>query len=245
MSMTNRILAVATNVGEYKKAGFRTGLWLGELVHFWHTVEQAGFEVDLATPAGGYVPIDPESLMAQELGHTIGLPGTVHRYYADRAFMNRLIDTRRVADAQVASYDAIYLTGGHGACFDFAESAELAGLVTQFYTSGRIVSAVCHGACGLLEARLANGTYLINGKNVTGFSWTEEKLVGRDAVVPYSLEGELMRRGAHFKKGGLPFTSHVEQDHHLITGQNPASATAVAKAVVHALEMLVPHRRAG
>src|SRR4051794_36860085 len=105
MSQTNRILAIVTNVAEYEKVGYRTGLWLGELTHFLDVVEEAGFRVDIASPSGGYVPIDPESLMLQELGHAVGLGGKVHKHYEDRAFMDRLKDTMKVADADRQRYD--------------------------------------------------------------------------------------------------------------------------------------------
>src|SRR4051812_27617262 len=137
MPETNRILIIVTNVGEYEKVGYRTGLWLGELTHFWDVAEEAGFRMDIASPSGGYVPIDPESLMLQEAGHAVGLGGKVHKHYEDRAFMNRLVDTMKVADADVAAYDAIYMTGGHGVCFDFPRSAALAMLTAAFSRPGR------------------------------------------------------------------------------------------------------------
>jgi putative intracellular protease/amidase len=230
----NRILAVVTNVGEYEKVGYRTGLWLGELTHFWDVAEVAGFTLDIASPSGGYVPIDPESLMLQELGHAVGLGGPVHKRYEDRAFMDRLKDTMRVADADVAKYDAIYLTGGHGVCFDFRSQA-LAELTARFWEAGKVVSAVCHGPAGLLEVKVG-GEYLVKGKDVTGFSWTEEGLAKRDKAVPYNLEDELKKRGAKYGKATLPFVSHVVEDGLLVTGQNPASASGVGEAVVKKLK---------
>src|SRR5262245_56419367 len=106
MAATNRILVIVTNVGEYEKVGFRTGLWLGELTHFWDVAEQSGYQMDLASPAGGYVPIDPESLAAAVLKE-----GETNKRYEDRTYMNRLVNTMKVADADVARYDAIYMTG--------------------------------------------------------------------------------------------------------------------------------------
>lgn len=179
MAGTNRILIIATNVGDYEKVGFRTGLWLSELTHFWDVAEKAGYQMDIASPLGGYVPLDPESLIVQEVGHAIGMEGKVHKHYEDRAFMNRLVDTMKIADADPVAYDAIYMTGGHGVCFDFPKSEPLAKLTTTFYESGKIVSAVCHGPSGLLEVKLSGGEYLINGKEVTGFSWKEEELAKR------------------------------------------------------------------
>lgn len=233
---TNRILAVVTNVGEYEKVGYRTGLWLGELTHFLDVVEGAGFRVDIVSPAGGYVPIDPESLMLQEMGHAVGLPGKVHERYKDRAFMDRLKNTLKVADANAAVYDAVYLTGGHGVCFDFPKSAALAQLTARLFEAGKVVSAVCHGPAGLLEVKLSVGDYLIKGKKLTGFSWAEEGLAKREDAVPYNLEDELKKRGADYDKSSIPFKSYVVEDGLLITGQNPASAAGVGEVVVKKLK---------
>ncbi len=232
MPGTNRILIIVTNAGEYEKVGYRTGLWLGELTHFWDVAEKAGFQMDIASPSGGYVPIDPESL-----AHEVLEQGGTEERYKDRVFMDRLRDTARVADADVAAYDAIYMTGGHGVCFDF-ESPDLARLTAAFWEAGKIVSAVCHGPAGLLEVKLSGGDYLIAGKDVTGFSWAEEVKVGRDQAVPYNLEEELQKRGASYGKAWMAFHSHVVEDGKLITGQNPASAAAVGEAVVKRLKEL-------
>jgi putative intracellular protease/amidase len=149
--------------------------------------------------------------------------------------MNRLLNTMRVADADPADYDALYMTGGHGVCFDFPRSAALAGLTAGFHESGKVVSAVCHGPAGLLEVKLSGGDYLIAGKDLTGFSWNEEVKAGRDRAVPYNLEEELQKRGARYSKAWMAFASHVVEDGLLITGQNPTSAEAVGEAVVKKL----------
>lgn len=230
MSKANRILIIVTNVGEYEKVGFRTGLWLGGLTHFWDVAEKAGYRIDIASPQGGYVPIDPESLAAAVLKE-----GGTERRYEDRAFMDLLKDTMKVADADPANYDAIYLTGGHGVCFDFPRSAALAELTARFYETGKVVSAVCHGPAGLLEVRLGGGDYLIAVKKLTGFSWDEEVKAGREKAVPYNLEEELGKRGAKHTKAWFSFASNVVEDGLLITGQNPASAAAVGEAVVKKL----------
>ncbi|MFF4415080.1 type 1 glutamine amidotransferase domain-containing protein [Streptosporangium sp. NPDC001559] len=230
MSATKRILVVVTNVGEYEKAGMRTGLWLGELTHFWDYAERAGFSLDIASPSGGTIPIDPESLAHDVLAEL----GTERRY-RDRRFMNLLDDTRKVADVDVEDYDAIYLTGGHGVMFDFPRSDDLESLVAGFHESGRVVSAVCHGPCGLLNVTLSNGEPLVRGRDVTGFSWPEEEAADREDAVPYSLQEELKLLGAHYI-AGRPFEAHVVEDDRLITGQNPGSARGVAEAVVRRLQ---------
>jgi putative intracellular protease/amidase len=185
----------------------------------------------IASPAGGYIPIDPESLALAVLEQ-----GGTNKRYQDRAYMDLLKNTMKVADADSAQYDAIYMTGGHGVCFDFPRSVELAKFTAAFYESGKVVSAVCHGPAGLLEVKLSGGDYLISGKNVTGFSWAEEVKAGREQAVPYNLEEELQKRGARYGKAFFAFSSHVVEDGLLITGQNPASAEAVGKAVIKKLQ---------
>lgn len=194
MSHTKKILIIVTNVPEYEKVGYRTGLWLGELTHFWDVTEEAGYHMDIASPSGGYVPLDPESLIISEVADTVGIKGHVSKRYEDRNFMNLLRDTSKVSEMNAGDYDAIYMTGGHGVMFDFSTSVALAVLTAKFYEINKIVSAVCHGPAGLLEVKLSNGDYLIKGKDVTGFSWKEEVLAKRDHAVPFSLEDELQER---------------------------------------------------
>ncbi|WP_409463192.1 type 1 glutamine amidotransferase domain-containing protein [Amycolatopsis sp. GA6-003] len=226
---TQRMLIIVTNAREYEKAGMRTGLWLGELTHFYDCAQENGFDLDLASPAGGYVPIDPESLAHDVLGEL----GTDRRY-RDREFMDLLVNTKKAGEVNVEDYDAIYFTGGHGVMFDFRDK-ELAELTARFYGSGRIVSAVCHGPAGLLEVVRDDGAPLVKGKNVTGFSWPEEEAAQRADAVPFSLQDELKKRGANYSIADKPFDPYVVTDGRLITGQNPSSARPVAEAVVAAL----------
>ncbi|MDN5726616.1 MAG: type 1 glutamine amidotransferase domain-containing protein [Propionibacteriales bacterium] len=208
----------------------RTGLWLGELTHFYDYVTDSGFDVTIASPAGGYVPLDPESLAHDVLGEL----GTDRRY-EDREFMDLLVGTRKASDVNVEDYDAIYFTGGHGVMFDFRGN-DLGELTANFYESGRIVSAVCHGPAGLLNVPLSNGEALVKNKNVTGFSWAEEEAAQRANAVPFSLQDELEKLGANYSIADKPFETHVASDGNLITGQNPGSARAVAEAVVTRLQ---------
>jgi putative intracellular protease/amidase len=114
MAKTKKILIIVTNVPSYKKVGYRTGLWLGELTHFWDVAEQAGYRMDIASPSGGPIPLDPESLAHDVLADL----GTEKRY-RDRVYMDLLENTKKVSDIRLEDYDAIYLTGGHGTMFDF------------------------------------------------------------------------------------------------------------------------------
>ncbi|MEU4254228.1 type 1 glutamine amidotransferase domain-containing protein [Amycolatopsis sp. NPDC026612] len=229
MTTPKKILVAVTSEGAYRKTGYRTGLWLGELTHFWDVAGPAGFEMDIPAPRGGVVPLDPESLSAAMLGEL----GTIDRY-RDRAFMDLLDHSGKLADARVEDYAAVYLTGGHGVMFDFPEA--LGGLVTRFFETGRVVSSVCHGAAGLLEARLSTGEPLVAGRALTGFSRQEEVLAQRDDAVPFSLEDRLRQLGADYRLADRPFAPYVVEDGTLITGQNPFSARGVAEAVVRRLQ---------
>lgn len=227
---TNKILVIVTNAGEYEKVGYRTGLWLGELTHFYDYVTENGFEVDIASPSGGFVPLDPESLAHDVLSEL----GTDQRYH-DRQFMDLLENTKNIADVNAEDYDAIYFTGGHGVMFDFGGD-DLGKLTAKFYETERVVSAVCHGPCGLLNVPLSNGEPLVKDKNVTGFSWPEEEAAQRADAVPFSLQDELKQLGASYSTAEKPFETYVVEDGRLITGQNPGSARAVAEAVVKRLQ---------
>ena len=230
MPGTNKILVIVTNVREYDKVGYRTGLWLGELTHFYDYVRENGFEVDIASPSGGFVPLDPESL-----AHDVLSDMDTDQRYHDRDFMNLLENTKKLADVNVEEYDAIYLTGGHGVMFDFTRE-NLGQLMASFYEAGKVVSTVCHGACGLLPTKLSSGEPLVKGKNVTGFSWPEEEAAQRADAVPFSLQDELKKLGANYSTADKLFETYVVEDERLITGQNPGSARAVAEALVKRLQ---------
>lgn len=222
-----RILVVLTSVEKYPNQARATGLWLGEAVHFVKKVEAAGYRVDFVSPKGGYTPIDPHSLsMADPVDW---------EWYQNKEFMNRLGATLRPDQVQAADYVAIYYAGGHGVIWDFLDNVPLQQLSQSIYESGGYVSSVCHGAVGLLNIKLKDGTHLIEGKAVTGFSNEEEKLVGLDEVVPYLTQTELEKRGADYQKATDPWHPFAIEDARVITGQNPASGGPVAELLLKAL----------
>lgn len=235
MSATQRILVVVTDTWEFRQAGYRTGLWLGELTHFWDVLASAGYQIEIASPKGGVVPIDPESLFVTGMGAALGMKGDLHRHYEDRNFMDILANATKLDTVDAARFDAIYLTGGHGVMFDFPGNETLARLLVEFYQSGKFVTAVCHGPSGLLGVKLDDGRPLVEGRRITGFSWREETLVKRDHVVPFSLENELRIQGARYSTAALPFVAHVVEDGLFVTGQNPASARGVGMALLNRL----------
>jgi len=225
--MGKRILVVVTGTEKYPNLDRATGVWLGEAVHFVERVEKAGFEVDYVSPKGGYTPVDPHSLAGAE--------AIDWEWYQNKAFMNRLGATLAPGDVNPDDYAAIYFVGGHGVIWDFPDNEELQALSRKIYENGGVVSSVCHGAVGLLNIKLSDGTLLINGKEVTGFSNEEEKLAELDEFVPYLTEDEMVKRGANYKKADEPWAAFAVADGRVITGQNPASGGAVAELVIKEL----------
>lgn len=236
MTKTNKILTVVTNIGQFDNSGARTGLWLSELTKFWQVAETAGYTLHIASPKGGHIPLDPQGLIIAQIAGATGLRGDLTKKYEDEHFMAQLNNTLKLSDVKAKNYDAIYIVGGHGVMFDFPDDENLASLTAQFYETGKIVSSVCHGPSGLLNVKLSNDEYLVKGKNVTGFSWFEEILAKRHKIVPFNMEEQLKKRGAKFSKSFIPFGPHIIKDGQLITGQNPASAKGVGRAVVKALK---------
>lgn len=222
--MTQKILVVLTSVGKYPNLNRATGLWLGEAVHFVKKVETAGYQVDYVSTQGGYTPIDPHSLaMADPVDW---------EWYRKKEFMNRLGATLKPSEVNPNEYVAIYYAGGHGVMWDFPENKALQTISRKIYENGGYVSSVCHGAVGLLNIKLSNGPLLVKGKTVTGFSNEEEALAELDKFVPFLTETELVSRGAIYKKAEKPWASFAVEDTRLVTGQNPASGSAVADLLI-------------
>ncbi|WP_256079811.1 type 1 glutamine amidotransferase domain-containing protein [Massilia sp. YIM B04103] len=225
--MSKKILVVLTATEKYPNLQRATGIWLGEAVHFVDVVQQAGYEVDYLTPHGGYTPIDPHSLALAE--------PIDWEWYGKRDFMNRLGATLKPADVNAADYAAIYFVGGHGVMWDFPDNQDFQRLSREIYEAGGYVTSVCHGVVGLLNIKLSDGSLLIEGKQVTGFTNEEERQAELDKFVPFLTEDELVRRRAHFLKAPQPWQPFAVTDQRLITGQNPASGAAVARLLVQEL----------
>ena len=135
-------------------------------------------------------------------------------------------------------FDAIFYVGGHGPMFDLATDQTSLQIIREFYEAGRVVSAVCHGPAAFVNAKLSNGKYMIDGAPVTGFSNTEEDSVGLMSAMPFSLEDELNKvSDGKFVKADEPWGEKVvvANGGKLITGQNPASAAGVGKAIYAAI----------
>lgn len=223
--MTRRILNVVTNVGHYDDPSHRTGLWLSELTHAWQVFDGRGFEQRIVSPSGGPSPLEPRSLKFPNYDKT------AKAWRADADRMALLEKTASPDEIDAADFDAIYFTGGHAVMYDFPDSEGLQRISREIFERGGVVSSVCHGYCGLLNTRLSDGSYLVAGRKVTGFAWTEEVLARVDKLVPYNAEEEMKKRGALYEKAKLPFVSYAVVDGNLVTGQNPGSAKETAEKV--------------
>jgi putative intracellular protease/amidase len=224
MTRINKILIALTSHDRLGDTGRSTGFYLPEAAHPWKVFTDAGYDVDLVSVRGGKPPVD---------GADTSDP--IQRAFLDDAkIAAQLAATPRPQDIDAADYDAILYVGGHGTMWDFPDDQVLAGLARDIYEADGVVAAVCHGPAGLVNIALSDGTHLVDGKNVAAFTNGEEAAVGLTDVVPFLLQSVLEERGA--KHTGAPnFEAHVVVDGRLVTGQNPASATGVAEAVVKTL----------
>lgn len=225
--MKKKILIVLTNISQYQDYEIPTGLWLGELTHFYDEIQKYGYEADFVSPSGGYVPLDPYSMKFMD--------ETDYKWYKDSQFVERaLANSLRPNEIDFRDYDAIYYTGGHGVLWDFPDNHEIQELAQSIYKAGGYVTAVCHGVVGLLNLKDENGEFLLKNRQVTGFTDTEELLSRKKDKVPFSTEGQLKSRGGQFSKKRF-FSSYAIQDGQLITGQNPWSPRAVARLLLENL----------
>lgn len=219
-----RVLAVVSSASRYA-SGRPTGLWIGELTHFWHVLEPRGVAVEVASIAGGRVPIDPVSEGA------LGGPHAPSKRFLDDA--RRAASLERsvaLADVDLAGFDALYFVGGHGAMLDFRGAPAVRAAIAAMHARGALVSAVCHGVAALLDVDVEGVPY-VRGRTLTGFSNLEERLALRWSEVPFHLESDLVQSGARYAKTWVPFASHIVEDGPLLTGQNPASAAALAQRI--------------
>ena len=225
-----KILIIVTGTGTYAGEKLATGLWLSEFTHIYHRAKERGCEITVASPEGGNVPVDPESLKPFVLDRLS------KGYWNNPGFREMLRHVKSLDDVAGELFDCIYLAGGHGTMYDFPDNVVLQEIIKKHDEGGRIVAAICHGVSGLLNVKLSGGGYLIKGKELTGFSWLEESLARRKKEVPFDLEAMLKERGAHYKKAWIPMTSKVIVDHRLITGQNPFSSKEMASVVLQQLD---------
>lgn len=224
-----KILIVATGIGAYANAILPTGLWLSELTHIYHRAKGLGCKITIASPKGGEIPVDPESLKP------FTLDKMSKAYWNDPEFRELLHHAQSLDEVAGRRFDCVYLAGGHGSMYDFPDNAVLQAILKTHFESGKIVSAICHGVCGLLNVGLSDGQLLVAGKKITGFSWFEETLARRKKVVPFDLEAVLKERVPINRESmdSDDFESRCRRNPD--TGQNPLSSKEMAKVVLNHL----------
>jgi putative intracellular protease/amidase len=219
-----RIIMVLTSHDQLGNTGRKTGFWLEEFAAPYFVFRDAGVELTLASPKGGQPPVDPKSDLPENQTPAMA------RFKQDKAAQQALAQTVRLADMRAENFDTIFYVGGHGPMWDLAESTDSIALIESFYNSGKPVALVCHSP-GVLHRVTYEGAPIVKGKRVTGFTNSEEEAVQLTNVVPFLVEDELKRLGGIFEKAPdwQPFSI---VDGRLITGQNPASSTAAAQALL-------------
>lgn len=223
---TQKVLLVVTSNNQLGDTGKNTGYYLSEVTHPYFRLTDAGFSVDIASPKGGKAPMDERSHNLNDSDNK--------RFLENPTLVAKLDHTVSLKNINPNEYSAILFAGGHGTMWDFPDNKIINKIASTIYEKGGVVSAVCHGPAALINIKLSNRKYLVDGKSVTAFTNDEEDAAQLTNAMPFLLETKLIERGAIFKKADL-WQKNVVISERLVTGQNPASARGVGEAIVNIL----------
>ncbi len=223
------ILMVLTSHDKLGNTGKKTGFWLEEFAAPYYVFKDAGANITVVSPAGGQPPLDPSSDTPD------AQTDDTRRFKGDTAAQDVLAHTGKLSGVSGEDFDALFYPGGHGPLWDLAEDTHSIKLIESMAAAGKTISAVCHAPGVFKNAKAADGSLLVKGKKVTGFTNTEEAAVKLTDIVPFLVEDMLTKNGGVYSKGA-DWQSYVVTDGKLITGQNPASSAAAAKAVLGQLK---------
>lgn len=224
-----KILLVLTSHDQLGNTGHKTGFWLEEFASPYYVFKDAGAQITLTSPKGGQPPIDPKSDAPD------AQTAATRRFAEDAEAQQLLATSVPLTQVRAEDFDALFYPGGHGPLWDLAEDATSVALIERFIALGKPVGAVCHAPGVLRHVKAADGTPLVRGKRVTGFSNSEEEAVALTDVVPFLVEDMLKAHGGVYGRAA-DWHSHVEVDGLLVTGQNPASSDASAEALLTLVE---------
>ena len=225
------ILMVLSSHAKLGDTGRKTGFWLEELAAPYYVFKDAGAMVTLASPVGDRPPMDPKS------DEPAAQTEATHRFKADAAANEQLAHTRKLSDVSAQAYDAVFFPGGHGLLWDLAEDARSIALIEALFAASKPVAAVCHAPGVLRHAKAPDGSSVVHGRQVAGYTNSEEEAVGLTDVVPFLVEDMLKDQGGVYSKVA-DWQPHVVIDGLLVTGQNPASSAPAARAL---LKLLARH----
>ncbi len=231
----SKVLMVLTSHDRLGNTGQKTGFWLEEFAAPYYILTDAGLDVTLASPKGGQPPLDPKS------DDPASQTEAMRRFKGDPKAQAALARTVKLSDISPNDYDAVFYPGGHGPLWDLAEDRHSIALIEALYGAGKPVAAVCHGPAALRRAKAPDGTPVVRGKSVTGFTDTEEAAVKLTDVVPFLVEDMLKENGGKFSRAP-DWQPHAVTDGNLVTGQNPASSELTARALLAQLAASGVHR---
>lgn len=220
-----KILMVLTSHDQLGNTGLKTGFWLEEFAAPYYVFKDAKSEITIASPKGGQPPLDPKSDEPD-----FQTPAT-RRFKEDADAQAILANSLKLSEVSPDDFDAVFYPGGHGPLWDLTEDQSSISLIEVMFADGKTVAAVCHAPAVFRHTEGPDGSPLVEGKSVTGFSNSEEAAVELTDIVPFLLENELIAIGANYSKSS-DWHPYVITDGNLITGQNPASSEAVAQAVL-------------
>ncbi len=224
-----KILFVLTSHDQLGDTGKKTGFWIEEFAAPYYLLKDKGVDITLASPKGGQPPIDPSSEASESQ-----TPAT-ERFNGDKETQDLLSKTLKLDAVNQSDYDAVFYPGGHGPLWDLAEDAQSIALIESFYNNNKPISAVCHAPAVFRHTKNTDGTPLVQGKKVTGFSNSEEEAVQLTNVVPFLVENMLQENGGTYSKGD-DWSPYALEDGLIITGQNPASSELVAELLLNKLD---------
>jgi putative intracellular protease/amidase len=226
-----RALVITTSHDTLGDTGKATGVFGSEMSVPYYAFLDAGLDVDIASIKGGEIPVEPFSM-----GWPLATPED-RRFKSDDEAMNKLMNSIPINEIDAESYDVYFMAGGWGAAYDLAQSKELAELITKANANGKVLGSVCHGALGFVSAKAADGSPLIQGRNVTGVTDRQIKQLGIE-VTPLHPETEMRKVGANFESQTAwidMVATHVVVDGNIITGQNQNSGYETAHRILEAV----------
>jgi putative intracellular protease/amidase len=224
-----KILFVLTSHDKLGDTGKKTGFWVEEFANPYYMLLDKGAEITIATPNGGAAPIDPSSDSPDAATEA------TDRFNKDEEAKARIANTEKLVDIDASDFDAVFYPGGHGPLWDLANDETSIALIETFNKQKKPIAFVCHAPAALKDVKNDDGTPLVKGKKVTGFTNTEEAAVGLTDVVPFLVEDMLSANGGIYSKVD-DWGAYAIQDGNLITGQNPASSEKVAEKLLEALK---------
>jgi putative intracellular protease/amidase len=239
-----RVAIVIANPAVSATTGWPVGFWWSELTHPYHAFVEAGYEVEVFSPAGGACTADGMSDPNDARGYS--KTDLISQGFIHTPELKALVDhTKKVADIDIAAFDAIVVAGGQAPMFTFEGATELHATFAAFFDAGKVAAALCHGCAILAYAKDSRGSYIAKGRTVTGFANVEEDfadnavwsygLLPRDKhVMPWRIEDKLKALGANYLQGGL-WRSFAVRDGNLVTGQQNFSGGETARLVIEAL----------